>query len=101
MNSRLLNYIFKISSTNSNVNCYEVDSLPIILADETTQKDIAIIVDKLLIEKKNETNKELCCHLEEQINKKVYSIYNLTYQEVLTIDEDFPVSEEEYNNYNL
>ncbi len=101
LNSRLLNYIFKISSTNSNVNCYEVDSLPIILADETTQKDIAIIVDKLLLEKKNETNKELCCHLEEQINKKVYSIYNLTYQEVLTIDEDFPVSEEEYNNYNL
>ena len=31
----------------------------------------------------------------------VYKLYNLTYQEVLTIDKDFSMSEEEYIGYKI
>lgn len=31
----------------------------------------------------------------------VYKLYDLTYEEVLTIDKDVALSKEEYNNYKL
>jgi len=47
LNSELHNYIFKLTSTNSNVNGYEVNNLPII--DNTTSNEIIItVVDYLL-----------------------------------------------------
>lgn len=99
LNSSLLDYIFKISSTNSNVNGYEVDNLPIIIAPEYIQKNVEILVDKLLEEKqKSEFNYELCKKYENQIDCIVYKLYTLTYQEVLIIDKDLPISECDYNN---
>ena len=38
---------------------------------------------------------------EKQIDVMVYKLYELTYDEVLTIDEDFCFSEQEYNKYQL
>ena len=38
---------------------------------------------------------------ENQIDITVYKLYDLTYSEVKTIDPDFSMSEEEYNNYNF
>ena len=79
LNSSLLDYIFKISSTNSNVNGYEVDNLPIIIAPEYIQQDIEILVNKLLGEKqKAEFNNSLCEQYEKEINQIVYKLYNLT-----------------------
>lgn len=37
---------------------------------------------------------------ENQIDIMVYKLYDLTYSEVKTIDPEFPMSEEEYNNIN-
>ena len=36
--------------------------------------------------------------IENQIDKLVYQLYGLTYDEVLIIDPDTPITEEEYNN---
>ena len=38
---------------------------------------------------------------ENQIDVIVYKLYDLTYQEVLTIDKGFPMSEIEYNNFRF
>ena len=38
---------------------------------------------------------------ENQIDVMVYKLYDLTYQEVLTIDKDFTMSELEYNNFTI
>ena len=38
---------------------------------------------------------------EKQIDIMVYKLYELTYDEVLTIDKDFALSQEEYENYVL
>lgn len=38
---------------------------------------------------------------ENQIDVMVYKLYDLTYQEVLTIDKDFPMPEDEYCNFKI
>lgn len=53
LNSTLLNFIFSKFSTNSNVNGYEVDSLPICY-DDNYEKLISTIVQSVLILKKKE-----------------------------------------------
>lgn len=39
--------------------------------------------------------------IENQIDIMVYKLYDLTYDEILSIDKDFKLSEQEYNNYTL
>ena len=36
------------------------------------------------------------CHLEQQIDLLVYHFYGLTYDEVLIVDPDTPITKEEY-----
>lgn len=38
---------------------------------------------------------------EKQIDIMAYKLYDLTYQEVLTIDKDFKLSEQDYNNFQI
>ena len=38
---------------------------------------------------------------EKQIDIMVYKLYDLTYEEILTIDKEFSMSEQEYNTYKL
>ena len=87
LNSSLLDYIFKISSTNSNVNGYEVDNLPIIIAPECIQHYVQELVNKLLEEKqKADCNKDLCEQHEKEINQIVYKLYNLTDTDINNIE---------------
>ncbi len=107
LNSSLLNYIFKISSTNSNVNGYEVDSLPVAPADETIQNQIADTADKILKITKsddyqlNNEKQQAVKEYENQIDLMVYKLYDLTYEEVSEIDKNFNLAEEEYKCYML
>lgn len=93
LNSSLLNYIFKLLSTNSNVNGYEVDNLPFIIAEN--QEPYTNLVNRILTLKKEnplaETN-----DLENKINFQVYRLYGLTYDEVLIVDPNTPITREEY-----
>ena len=87
LNSSLLDYIFKISSTNSNVNGYEVDNLPIIIAPEYIQNDIENLVNKLLEEKQKQYyNSNLCEQYEDKINNIVYKLYQLAEDEINCIE---------------
>lgn len=93
LNSSLLNYIFKLQSTNSNVNGYEVDNLPLIIADN--QVPYIEIVNEILEIKKSDiqiNTKEL----ENRIDYLVYKLYDLTYDEVLIVDSETPITREEY-----
>jgi Alw26I/Eco31I/Esp3I family type II restriction m6 adenine DNA methyltransferase len=47
LNSEILNYVFKLSSTNSNVNGYEVNNLPIVVNSEFSHI-LGFLVDYLL-----------------------------------------------------
>jgi len=87
MNSKLLNFIFKKFNTNSNVNGYEINNLPIIEADKSTEKKVITLVEKILCEKpmKPDENRAI---LENQIDEIVYNLYGLDKQEIDIIDSD-------------
>ena len=91
-NSKLLNYIFKQFSTNSNVNGYEVDNLPIVLPIPPVIGTLASsIIEAKVIEENADTST-----LENEIDKQVYHLYGLTYDEVLIVDPETPITREEY-----
>lgn len=91
-NSKLLNYIFKQFSTNSNVNGYEVDNLPIVLPIPERVGTIAksVVAAKALDDKADTKQNEI------EIDLLVYHLYGLTYDEVLIVDPETPITREEY-----
>ena len=93
-NSKLLNYIFKQFSTNSNVNGYEVDNLPIALPIPERIGTIAasVVAAKSSDEKADTRQKE------SEIDCLVYHLYGLTYDEVLIVDPNPPFTREEYES---
>ena len=84
-NSRLINWFFKKLSTNSNVNGYEVDNLPIIWADDATRQKIIQLISEL----KHIVNEDYRAdeNLEKQLNQLVYSLYGLTEEEIQEVEK--------------
>ncbi|MBN1930680.1 MAG: Eco57I restriction-modification methylase domain-containing protein [Desulfobacterales bacterium] len=85
-NSKLMNYVFRKFSTNSNVNGYEIDNMPIPKKiPQPIQSEINNIVEEILtIKKKNpDTNTE---QHEIQIDQIIYKLYGLTGREIGIIE---------------
>lgn len=78
LNSKLLNWYFSKISTNSNVNGYEIDSLPIKIGNEKQCNEIKTLV-KALLEKEDDTKVR-------RIDDLVYEIYGITEYEVPIIE---------------
>jgi len=82
LNSRLLNFIFKATSTSSNVNGYEVNNLPFPIIDEENGKlisEIENISKQILESKSNDLNSDVV-DMENQVNSLVYQLYGITDQ---------------------
>lgn len=96
-NSCLMNWVFKRTSTNSNVNCYEVELMPF-----KFNKNYNLILSKMVKKILFITNSDdYQQNKEKQIDIMVYKLYDLTYDEVLTIDKEFTLSEQEYNTFKI
>jgi Alw26I/Eco31I/Esp3I family type II restriction m6 adenine DNA methyltransferase len=99
LNSKLINFYFKQTSTNTNVTGKEVGKLPIVI---TCQKYTDILISKvkaiLAATKAESDNLSL---LEKEVDLIVYHLYNITYDELLTIDSDTSITYDEYENYKL
>lgn len=96
-NSSLLNFIFKATSTSSNVNGYEVDALPFYPATPEQQQAIVALVDKILAVKDGDHNADTS-EWEKQIDLLVYELYGLTFEEAKVIgpeltEDDFDGAE--------
>jgi adenine-specific DNA-methyltransferase len=86
INSKLLNFLFKCISTSSNVNGYEADNLPVPKnIDETIEKDIEMLVDKILIAKKKDPQADTG-EIERKIDEMVYALYALTADEIAIVE---------------
>ena len=72
-----------------------VRSLPIKIANEQKQKPLVNLVEHILSIKKANRLYDTS-HLESEIDRLVYQIYGLTYDEVLIVDPDTPITREEY-----
>jgi adenine-specific DNA-methyltransferase len=82
LNSKLYNWIFKISSTNSNVNSYEIDNLPILF---TKNFSLSKIVNQILELKKQNPSADTTA-LESQIDALVYELYGLSEEEIRIVE---------------
>ena len=80
LSSKLMNWYYKKISTNSNVNGYEVDNLPIVL-DETKIEKVTNAVERILNCKNSNTE------LNNQLNRLVYEIYGLSIEDVKIVEE--------------
>ena len=85
INSKLVNWYFRCFSTNSNVNGYEVDNLPIPLIAVDSQKQIALLVNQI-IKSKEENIHNNTDDLEQQIDNLVYQFFRLTKEEIAIIE---------------
>jgi len=89
LNSKLLNWLFKITSTNNHVNLYELESLPIPKITKQNQniadKIIALVDEILKLKAKDSTTDT--SKLESQIDCLVYKLYNLTDDEIKMIEK--------------
>ena len=115
LNSKLLNWLFRINSTNNHVNIYELENLPIPQITETNKPlcdEIIKCVDKILeikachtealaeVSKNTESKKDFSptaqydkadstldtSKLESKLDSLVYKLYNLTNDEIEIID---------------
>lgn len=92
-NSSFINWIFRKSSTNSNVNCYEIDNLPLVIVDTNTQNLFSILTEYLnylylsnpQIFSHTE-NTRLASHIEDILNMMVYELYFEEHMKKVGID---------------
>ncbi|MGL2386404.1 DUF7149 domain-containing protein [Helicobacter pylori] len=88
LNSRLLDWLFRKTSTNNHVNLYELETLPIPQITHKNQElahKITDYADKIL-QAKEENPKANTQELEQEIDALVYQLYNLTHEEIKTIE---------------
>lgn len=111
LNSKLIEYWLKMQGKMQGDN-YQIDkepllNIPICKPNIDIQNKVSNIVDLIYqvtnsVDYMNNLYKQQeVIKYEKQIDVVVYKLYDLTYQEVLTVDKDFSMSEEEYNNYKI
>ena len=95
LNSKLINFYFKQTSTNTNVTGKELSRLLIQTCSNLEESVIENYVKRLLLE----TSDEIKIKYEVTIDNIVYHLYGLTYDEVLVIDPETPITREKYDSY--
>lgn len=111
LNSKLiefwLRYQGKMQGNNYQIDKEPLMKIPLYDANENETEKVTSVVDKILDITKdddyleNKEKQQAVKEYEKQIDIVVYKLYDLTYDEVKTIDKDFSMSEEEYNKYKL
>lgn len=95
LNSRLMQWRFKLTSTNNNVGTNELEALPIVIAGEVQQDRIISLVKQMLAAKQQEAAasghaKEIaarkCAALDRQIDALVYELFDLTDDEIALVE---------------
>jgi hypothetical protein len=79
-----------------------VKDFPIPSIDKSLQTKFEVIANEVLMEKKRNPQADTK-HLEDQIDKMVYKLYNLTYEEVKIIDPEIEkiIPEKDYEKFDI
>lgn len=91
INSKLINFVFKKFSTNSNVNGYEVDKLPIPSLDDNESKKFAADIDmkvSKILKVKSENSLADTFSLENAIDTLVLKLFRITKEEKGVINNE-------------
>ena len=98
LNSKFINWLYKkIINPEEGEALAQVKKAHLVQIPISTinNKIIDKLVNKVLYEKKMRID---CSTLLINIDTLVYHLYGLTYDEVLIVDPNTPITEEEYNN---
>ena len=94
LNSKLLDWLFRKTSTNNHCNMYELVDFPVPNASELQQQQIIDLVDKILAAKKdcrvkhgNDSELVDTSKLEKHLDALVYKLYGLTDDEIKIIEQ--------------
>jgi Alw26I/Eco31I/Esp3I family type II restriction m6 adenine DNA methyltransferase len=91
-NSKLMNWLFKKTSTNSNVNCYEIENLPVPQINNKNKALVTMVeslIDELLskeIDLNNSSSFEIIMNTDTQIDKLIYDLYDLSDDETAIVE---------------
>ena len=95
LNSTLINFFVRQTSTNTNITSQVIASFPIINSKAQVQNSISVLTGEVLLAKRN-GNETLALQKEKLIDLLIYHLYGLTYDEVLIIDPETTITREEY-----
>ena len=89
-NSRLLNFVYHVISqeqgkSQAQVKIKVVKTLPVVVPAEEEQRPIIALADEILSAKATDLNVDTA-ELEEEIDKRVYALYNLTQGEIAIVE---------------
>ncbi|MDQ0290024.1 Eco57I restriction-modification methylase domain-containing protein [Oligosphaera ethanolica] len=90
MNSKLLNFYLKQTSTNTNVTAKVITQFPIPIPSKTTENHIISIVKTVLTKKKVAPNFDTH-ELEVEVDQLIYQLYNLTSDEISLVEESHKI----------
>ena len=97
INSQYVNSWLAKNSSNISINIGTVKKIPIPIATSEQQQSIIELVNSLLKVKEANPSADTKS-LEDKIDLLVYHLYGLTYDEVLIVDPETPITREEYEN---
>ena len=93
LNSSLMNWMFKKTSTNNHVNVYELDQLPIKLFAKDEEKIFKGYIKEIIKVKSSisKTDNDLLniSKIESEINRMVYKLYSLSNEEIDLLELNF------------
>lgn len=98
LDSTLINYLFATKFLNLAIKAEYLKQLRIPIPSAAIQKQLESLVSKVLELKKVNIETDTSA-LENQIDFLVYHLYGLTYDEVLIVDQETPISREDYEAY--
>ncbi len=88
LNSRFMDWYFRITSTNNHVQGYELEQLPIPLMSATRLEKLNSLA-KQIMEAKRTASDEDQTVLENEIDQIVYSLYDLTRDEIAIVEDSY------------
>ncbi len=97
LNSKFMDWFFRITSTNNHVQGYELEQLPIPAMTDANRQRLSRLANRVLKVKAADPAADTS-QLEEEIDWLVYGLYGLTNEETAVVDDFFwdgTLSEEE------
>lgn len=101
LNSKLIKFWLqnkgKMQGENHQIDKEPLQQIPLALSSQKIQDKISNLYDKII----SLPDSERGTTMENEIDHIVYHLYYLTYDEVLIIDPETPITREEYERFNL
>jgi hypothetical protein len=93
LNSRLMDFYFRIFNSNTHVSSRELNSLPIIKVTTKQQQPLINLVSRIILLKQSD-NQSDTSQLEAELNAIVFHLYGLTESEMMSVLLSLPMVNE-------